>query len=162
MGVHGVLMGMVVLLIQMFPSQGLAWVVVGGPFVLGVFQAAVLRRWLPIWAVILWPLATESGHLLSMRFGWFVYYFLGLGFGLGQAGLLAAAGFRGWLLWPVISGASWLLPLMIWSLGIRTIIPHESTERDTEGLTWVWVLWVYALGTGLALRWMARRPVPGS
>jgi len=66
------------------------------------------------------------------------------------------------LLWPVISGASWLSALMIWSLGIRTIFPHESIERDTEGLTWVWVLWVYALGTGLALRWMARRPVPGS
>jgi hypothetical protein len=158
LGVHGVLVGMAVLLIQAFPSQGLAWVVVGGPFGLGVFQATVLRRLLPFWAVILWPLATASGFVLSMPFAWFLYHFLGLGFGLGQAGLLAAGGIRGWLLWPVISGASWFSGLMTWGLGIRKVFPQDPTDRATDGLTWVWVLLVYALGTGLALRWMGRRP----
>jgi hypothetical protein len=155
---------MAVLLIQAFPKQGLGWVVVVvGPFGLGVFQAALLRRCLPVWAVVLWPLATAAGMPLSTGvFGWFLYPLLGLGFGLAQSGLLAAGGFRRWLLWPVISGASWFSALMAWGLGLRKVFPQDTTDRDTDGLTWVWVVFVYALGTGLALRWMGRRPTPAS
>jgi hypothetical protein len=156
LGVHGVLIGMAVMLIQAFPRQGLGWVVVAGPFGLGVIQAAVLSRSLPVWAVVLWPLATAAGFPLStMVFGWFLYPLLGLGFGLVQSGLLAAGGFRRWLLWPVISGASWFSALMASELALGNGFKQDPTA-------WVWVVFVYALGTGLALRWMGRRPIPGS
>jgi hypothetical protein len=147
---------MAVLLIQAFPKQGLGWLVVAGPCGLGLFQAALLRRCLPVWVVVLWPLATAAGFPLSTKvFGWFLYPLLGLGFGLVQSGLLAAGGFRRWILWPVISGASWFSALMVWELGLRNVFPQDPAA-------WVWVVFAYALGTGLALRWMGRRPRSGS
>jgi hypothetical protein len=111
LGAHGVVIGLAMLLIQVFPKQGLGWVVGAAPF--------------------------------------------SLGFGLAQSGLLAAGGFHRWLPWPVISGASWFSALMAWEWGLRTFFTQEPTA-------WAWVVLAYALGTGLALHWMGRRPMPES
>lgn len=158
---HGVLVGIAALvLVGMDPRTGPSWVFSVGPFALGLAQATVLYRRLPLWAALLWPLVTTLGFALSMVFVWFIYIALGGCFGLCQAGLLAAGRVRGWFLWPMISGASWWAGLAAWVLFERARAMLGDAGPPCHGLAVAVVLLPYALGTGLALRWMDRRSAP--
>lgn len=158
LGVHLGWMAVAVVLAGAFSKQGLAWIVAVGPFCLGVAQAAVLWRRLPVWAAVLWPFATATGGAVSTVFIWFMYHLLGLCLGVCQAGLLGAGRFRAWFLWPLVSGLSWGLALQGWFL--ITSLSSASTGVNTvsHGVGWVLVLVCYSISTGLALQWMGRRP----
>lgn len=137
------------------------WLTTFGPLGLGIAQATALHRRLPIWALILWPLATACGFVSSMILGWFTYFGFGFFSGVFQTGLLAAGRFRFFWLWPWISGGVWLLAF----LGYLAIIEGSKLSLSVSagllgGLVFSMTLLVYALLTGLALRWMDRRTAP--
>lgn len=160
LGSHVVLIGIAALLLRLVdPQQAPGWMIALGPFGLGLVQAAVLYRRLPLWAALLWPLATALGFTLSTVLVWFMYLGLGAGFGLCQAGLLAAGRVRGCFLWPMISGASWLSGLAAWGLFERARSTLGDSGRPSPGVALAVVVLPYALGTGLAWRWMGRRPL---
>lgn len=141
------------------PKDGLAWVVlVWGPWGLGLAQAVALWRRLPTWAVALWPVATGLGFVLSMALAWFTYVAMGLCLGLCQAALLAAGRFRGGWLWPLASGLSWGSALLAWGSIAPYLAPSHPQAGSIDPLGYAQSVLVYALGTGWALRWMARRP----
>jgi hypothetical protein len=158
LGAHLGLIAVAAGLVEAFSKQGLAWIVVVGPFCLGVAQAAMLWRRLPVWAAVLWPMATAMGWVASTVFAWFMYHLLGLCLGVCQAGLLGVGRFRGWFLWPLVSGLSWGLALQGWFL--ITSLSSTSTVVNTvsHGVGWVLALVCYSISTGLALKWMGRRP----
>lgn len=157
LGGHLALISAAALLVQVYAREGLGWVVVCGPSCLGLVQAAVLWRRLPTWAAILWPVATAFGGVLSVGFGWFLYFGVGLCLGVCQAGLLGAARFRWWFLWPVISGLSWLSVLVVpWAFTLLFPTPVSSVDSASI-LSLAMGLIGYAFSTGLALQWMGRR-----
>jgi hypothetical protein len=157
LGGHLALISAGVLVAEAYSKEGLSWVVVCGPSCLGLVQAAVLWRHLPVWVAILWPVATTFGGILSVGFGWFLYLGVGLCVGVCQAGLLAAARFRWWFLWPVISGLSWLLAVIV-SLALPLVLPTPTGSDGPTLLSCAVGLVGHAFSTGLALQWMGRRP----
>lgn len=156
LGVHLVLALGIALLNVAVPDKGPGWAIAMGPLGLGLAQAAVLGRRLPVWARILWPLATALGFALSTVFVWFMHAALGLCLGICQAGLLAAGRFRGWLLWPLVSGASWLSVLSASAFVAGAIEAMTGNRGAHNRFVVVLPLLGHALGTGAALRWMGR------
>ena len=107
---------------------------------------------------VLWPVATAFGGVVSMLFVWFMYHLLGLCLGVCQAGLLRAGRFRGWFLWPLVSGLSWVIALQPWFMITSATSTSTGANAVSHGVGWVLVLVCYSISTGLALRWMGRRP----
>lgn len=158
LGVYLAVIAGAAVLVEAYPKQGLAWVVVVGPLCLGSAQAAALWRSLPIWGTVLWPVATALGGIVSMSSAWFMYWLMGLGFGGFQAGLLRAGHFRGWFLWPLVSGLSWGCALLASSMISPMISGSPGPNAVSNRVGWVLVLVCYSVSTGLALHWMGRRP----
>jgi len=84
---------------------------------------------------------------------------LGGCFGLCQAGLLAAGRVREWFLWPMISGASWVLGLVAFMLFEKVRVTLSDSNRPGPDFTLLIMVLPYAFGTGMALHfWLGHRP----
>jgi hypothetical protein len=159
---HAVLVGIIATVLLFVDSEtGYGLLNLAGPFALGLAQATVLYRRLPLWATLLWPFATALGFKLSMVLVWFIFFALGGCFGLCQAGLLAAGRVRGWFLWPIISGASWVVGLVALMLLEKARVTFSDSDRPSPDFALLIMLLPYAFGTGMALHfWMGRPPPP--
>lgn len=159
---HAGLVGIVATVLTFVDSEtGHGLLNLAGPFALGLAQATVLYRRLPLWSTLLWPFATALGFKLSMVLVWFMFFALGGCFGLCQAGLLAAGRFRGWFLWPMISAFSWLVGVALTMIFEKLHAIFTPTPRPAYEVVLLLMLLPYALGTGMALHfWMGRPPPP--